>query len=241
MKNYLLIGDIHSQGSDLALVLKYAKANNCTPIFLGDLFDSRCDNSETIYVWNQVKVAQSELGAIVLNSNHQERLLSHLKGHPDSPSIASETWRTHAEFEEAGVDLNELKTWLGGLPDGFVFRDCEGVQYGCSHAYFPSRYLHSDTKEDYAVFAASEHDKQSMAWGPYDHRHRRIKWWKDAYDPTWIRCAGHYHVVHLDQKSIVLDANSGFHDGKIPAYNVNAKELVYFSVSESQSTKATEV
>ena len=76
--SYLLIGDIHSQGSPLAKALEFARERSLTPIFLGDLFDSRCDNSDTLYVYNQVRSAVKRLGAIALNSNHQVRLRNFL-------------------------------------------------------------------------------------------------------------------------------------------------------------------
>jgi len=228
MTNYLLIGDIHSQGKPLSKALKYCQSKNLTPVLLGDLFDSRCDESMTVYVWHQTKIAQESHGAIVLNSNHQVRLLGFLNENFESPAHTSETWRTLAEFSEAGVDLGELKEWLLSRPDGFVFRDSTGRQYACAHAYFPAQLLDTKRQDDYTVNSTSESERELMLWGIYDHLHRRVKWWKDRAKRSWVRVAGHYHTVVNEESTIILDANSGYPDGKVVAFDVEAQELIYF-------------
>ena len=228
--SYLLIGDIHSQGPPIAKALKYAKDNGLTPVFLGDLFDSRCDESDTIYVYNLVRVAQKELGAVVLNSNHQVRLRNFLNAEFESPSYTSETWRSFAEFEEAGVDMEELLDWLGQRPDGFSFRDKDGRLHCCSHAYFPLKWVdHEQGQDEQRVFYCNDsHEEELVVWGPYNSRRHRVKWWKDETPRSWTRCAGHYHTVYTSENNVVLDANSGYPDGSVPAYVVDTKELVYF-------------
>ena len=228
--SYLLIGDIHSQGRPLAKVLEFARLRSLTPVFLGDLFDSRCDNSNTIYVYNQVRLAQKEMRAVVLNSNHQVRLRNFLDQEFESPSYTSETWRSYYEFKEAGVDMDELKDWLGQCVDGFSFKDKDGRLYGCSHAYFPLKWVDHDMKygEARVYFCDGRDDEETVVWGPHRHGRRRLHWWKDETPRSWTRCAGHYHTVYVTENNIVLDANSGYPDGQVPAYDVDAKELVYF-------------
>ena len=226
---YLLVGDIHSQGSGLSKAIRFAKENELTPIFLGDVFDSRCDNSDTIYVWNQLRVAQKELGAFVLNSNHQVRLRNFIDADFESPSYTSETWRTLAEFEEAGVDMEELRDWLGRRPDGVSFLDKDGRLHGCAHAYFPLHWVDHEQKDGVRVFYCKDsNEEEQVVWGPHRHGHRRLRWWEDETPRSWTRCAGHYHTVYNSENNVVLDANSGYPDGQVPAYVVDSKTLVYF-------------
>jgi hypothetical protein len=228
--SYLLVGDIHSQGPGLAQAIKYARENELRPIFLGDVFDSRCDNSNTIYVWNQLRVAQKELGAVVLNSNHQVRLRNFLDADFESPSYTSETWRTLAEFQEAGVDMEELRDWLGQRPDGVSFLDKDGRFHGCSHAYFPLSWVdHKQTDGIRVYYCKDRNEEEQVVWGPHRHGHRRLRWWEDETPRSWTRCAGHYHTVYKSENNVVLDANSGYPDGRVPAYVVDIKELVYFN------------
>lgn len=240
-KSYFLIGDVHSQGTILAKALVHAKARNLTPVFLGDLFDSRCVNSETIYVYHQVRLAEKELGAVVLNSNHQHRLLNFLNGKTESPSYTEETWRSMAEFEESGLDLGELIQWLENLPAGFVFRDKRGHKYACAHAYFPPHLMKSQDG-DWLLTQVSEDQKYEMAWGPVwptkEGRYRRRYWWREEHSRNWTMCAGHYHTVWIDDKSIVLDANCGYESGMLPAYEVDNQILVHFDEKRVQSVKA---
>ena len=226
--SYLLIGDIHSQGKPLARVLRCARERALRPVFLGDLFDSRCDNSDTTYVYNLVRLAQKELDAVALNSNHQVRLRNFLDQQFESPSYTSETWRSYYEFKEAGVDMGELREWLGSLPDGFSFKDKDGRLYGCSHAYFPLKWVDHEQVGCRTFVAEDADDEETVVWGPHRHGRRRLHWWKDETPRSWTRCAGHYHTVYVTENNIVLDANSGYPDGQVPAYDVDAKELVYF-------------
>lgn len=239
-KSYFLIGDVHSQGTILSKALAHAKARKLTPVFLGDIFDSRCANSETIYVYHQVRLAEKELGAIVLNSNHQLRLLNFFNGETESPSYAEETWRTMAEFEDSGLDLREICEWLDSLPAGFVFSDKYGRRHACAHAYFPPQLMRKG-EEEWFVTDISKDQRYEMAWGPVwptkGGRYRRRYWWREDHLRNWTMCVGHYHTVWVDDKSIVLDANCGYEAGMLPAYEVDNKVLVHFDEKRVQSVK----
>lgn len=223
---YALIGDVHSMGKNLADALQHCKREGLTPILLGDLFDSRCDVSETIYVYNLAKMAQREMNAIILNSNHGARLVEALRGEIEEASYCWETFRSVREFEEAGVDLEALAAWLDEMPDGYVFWDADGQEYCCAHAYFMEGYRNRKAERPYFVWARDE-DKETFTWGLMNKHYRRIHWWgQPAKDFT--RVAGHYHFV-LDQPgALILDANSGYEDGGLLLYDVEAKESVYF-------------
>lgn len=237
--SYFLIGDIHSQGTLLSKALDHARRRGLTPIFLGDLFDSRCENSETIYVYHQVRLAQAELGAVVLNSNHQERLLNFFRGDTEPKRYTEETWRSLAEFEDSGLNLEEVANWLAALPLGFVFKDIRGITHACAHAFYPTKYLPSKETEEFTLWIVDDfEDAYEIVWGPHRKDGRRRWWWNEQSNRKWIRCAGHYHTVWVDERSIVLDANCGFESGLLPTYEVNSQVLVHFSNKTSQSVKA---
>ena len=71
---YAIIGDVHSDAIKLEKAFNYAQEHNLKIILLGDLFDSRCDYSDSIGVYELVKNSS----AIVLQSNHQEKLIRYL-------------------------------------------------------------------------------------------------------------------------------------------------------------------
>ena len=77
---YAFIGDIHSQLNPLTEALQYCAEWGLTPIFLGDLFDSREDVSHSVEVYRTVRAWQDGAGAIVLRSNHQDKLERWAKG-----------------------------------------------------------------------------------------------------------------------------------------------------------------
>jgi hypothetical protein len=239
---YAIIGDVHSQGRPLELALAHCKENNLTPILLGDLFDSRCVASETISVWHQARSAQRELGAIILNSNHQVRLIEAISGGLEYGDYCLETFRTLDEFAEEGMDLETVSDWLKDLPDGFVFRDDTGREHCCAHAYFPITLRQPNRQDSYTVHARSDEEIQKMVWGPYNQDGRRFHWWKHAaINQTFTRVAGHYHKVLVSEASIILDSNAGYRDGYVPLYEVDAKNLIYFndpSATIKQKTSA---
>ena len=227
MKNYAIIGDVHSQGVLLAQALAYCKQHDLTPVLLGDLFDSRCDSSESIYVYNLAKAAQAD-GAIILNSNHGERLVEAINGDIEDAPYCSETFRTVREMQEAEIDLQKLAQWHLEMPDGFVFWDSRGQEYCCAHAYFISKYRKPDATEPYTVVADNAEDGFHFTWGPMDNNYRRIKWWHMPSDNDFVRVCGHYHKMKLSESALMLDANSGYEDGQLALYDVEAQKLVYF-------------
>ncbi len=228
MTSYAIIGDIHSQGSLLASALDHCKARGLTPILLGDLFDSRCEVDETLYVWNLARLAQTEMGAIILNSNHQDRLLEVIAGWMEEGGYNEETFRSYRLFEEAGV-TEQVADWLMTLPDGFVFFDKDGLEHCCAHAYFPAKLRQADATESYEVFSEDEEMLQKMVWGPYNNNGTRYHWWKNIPDnQSFVRVSGHYHIMRNYARALVLDANAGYEGGFVPLYEVDDKNLVYF-------------
>jgi len=225
--SYFLIGDVHSQGSPLTGALKYAKEFNLRPIFLGDVFDSRCDTSDSVYVYNRIRVAEKEQDAVTLNSNHQVRLRNYLNDGIGG-SEATETIRTLTELRESGANMEEVKKWLRSCPSGFAFRDHTGRLYGCAHAYFPQKWINQINGDPMTFYTNNEEEEHAVVWGPHTPSSRRIKWWNKNIGKSWTRCAGHYHKVVVNDSSIVLDGNAGFPNGRIAAFNVSNQKVVYF-------------
>lgn len=211
--SYALIGDLHSQASPFRSSLDYCRERQLTPILLGDLFDSRVDNSESVEVLSLAREAQKELGAIILRSNHQNKLERLAQG--NKVRVSPELQRTLDDFEVAGISLNSIAEWLNTFPYGVVFRDGEGQEYRCAHAMFP-RWLAVPQYEDmYKVFEVTRKAKDYMIYGPqkpgveWPRQESRVFWWEEESERDWVRVAGHYHVIHISDKSLVLDGNMG--------------------------------
>lgn len=229
MKNYALIGDIHSHYSRLSQALLYCRDNELTPILLGDIFDSRCFVSESVEVYYLVREAEEALGAIVLQSNHQNKLIRHLKGNKVVLNHGLE--RTIEEFENSSVDLEVLLEWLNTRPYGIVFKDKFGEEYRCAHAYFSSRIEVPEYEDHFLV----EHDllttkiKNVMIYGPVNAE-GRIAWWDSPRRHDYRMVAGHYHVVVDRDHCLVLDGECG-DEGEhvfLGLYDVNKKLLKKF-------------
>lgn len=234
---YLLIGDIHSQGLPMDNALKLAKERQLTPVFLGDIFDSRNDIDNTLWCYDLVRTAEEE-GAIVLQSNHCTRLRDIVLGIEEAGSHTTETNRTILQFHDAGVAIEDVVKWIQTLPDGFGFTDSRGRYYGCAHAYFLERWAHIE-----GLHKSEPDEEATTSWGLYDSHPRRVSWWHGDPAParprrvrwwhgdparSWTRVAGHYHTVFVGQSNIVLDANCGYLLGRLPVYDVEAQELLYF-------------
>lgn len=229
MKSYALIGDIHSQGPQFAKALDFCRENGLTPVLLGDLFDSRCSTSSSIYVYHLARLAEKELGAVILQSNHHDRLVDLLKER--DLSTYKETLRTYDEFMKDGFDFDELEKWLCSLPHAFVFTSSDKKTYACAHAYFPESLLRDQwtpytINVDYDTDPNSAHQK--LVEGLPRRNGKRRLWWKEKSNRDFVMVAGHYHTVHIDDKSIVLDGNCGFENGFLPVFVPNTHNLVHF-------------
>jgi hypothetical protein len=230
----ILIGDVHSQARQLNDALHYVASNSdedTLVIFLGDLFDSRCETSETTEVYGLVRTFQDAHGAVVLNSNHQDKLRRYLTGTPVRVDLVPELGRTIREFEESNIDRNELLTWLESCPYGYIFKDHNFREYRCAHAYFPSWVGGPVDERHGREIHGSElirKAKDLMLYGKRDQvTKQRVYWWEQESAVPWVRVSGHYHRVHLSDDAIVLDDCCG-EGGRLPVYEVNAKRITYF-------------
>jgi hypothetical protein len=205
--SYALIGDLHSQIAPLTQALDYCVANNLRPLFLGDVFDSRCERSNSVEVYNTLREAQRSLNAIILRSNHQDKLERLIRG--NNVFRSPELLRTIEDFEKANILLTEVGRWLETMPYGFCFKE-NGREYRCAHAYFPSWQEVPEYFENLSIFDATRKAKQLMMYGPSNKDGKgRVFWWEKPTERSWTRVAGHYHVVHSDERNLVLDAGCG--------------------------------
>jgi hypothetical protein len=211
--NYAFIGDIHSQISALRKALNYCNENGCIPVLLGDLFDSRMKTSDSVAVYNTVRQAV-ENGAIALRSNHQNKLERYARG--NNVLLKEGFDRTVRDFQEAGICLTEVGQWLETFPYGIALRDSRGVEYRCAHAMFPRWVLVPENYDGiYRVNEVTRKAKDYMLYGPrragavWPQDETRVYWWEEESDRDWVRVAGHYHHVHVSDKSLVLDGQMG--------------------------------
>lgn len=230
MKNFALIGDVHSHDERLSQALSYCRNYELIPILLGDLFDSRCEVSESVKVYELAREAEQTMNAVILQSNHQNKLIRYLKGNKVVLNHGLD--KTVEDFSNSSVDLNDLQRWLQSLPYGIVFRDKHSSEYRCAHAYFSSRIEIPEYDEYYLV--NSEHIdnkiKNVMIYGPVNSD-GRICWWKGDRKYNYKMVSGHYHTIFLSEQYIVLDGQSGSEDNEdpfLPLYDVNKKILKKF-------------
>lgn len=227
-----LIGDVHSQARPLEQALEFVRETGAMPVFLGDLFDSRCGTSETLAVYEFARAAQRDLGAVILNSNHQDKLRRYLTGGGVNLTRIPELSRTIREFDDVGTNRDELVEWLSAMPYGYIFRDSSLREYRAAHAYFPSWVGGPSTEAmGRSVLREDINSKarELMLYGKKDYATgKRVRWWEDDRTFPWVRVAGHYHCVHVSDSCLVLDGCCGNEGGRLPVFLVDSRELRYF-------------
>ena len=229
--NYVLIGDIHSQADKLENALNYIRQcieNPCV-VFLGDIFDSRCEYSDSKLVYSLVRDAEKNLNGIVLQSNHQDKLIRYLKG--NKVQLLGGLDRTIQDIIGGRISQEVLYKWLLGHAFGVVFKDSEGTEYRCAHSYFNSEIQIQEYTTHYLVKTLSRKHKHQFLYGITDSDGTRTMWWEnDNSYQNYVRVAGHYHTVYtnLHNKSLVIDSGCGSVGGKLTIFDVNSKNLHQF-------------
>lgn len=228
MKNYVLVGDIHSQSTKLlnALDTIQRTIENYHIIFLGDIFDSRTTFSDSVKVFHTIFNLKS---CTVLQSNHQNKLIRYLKGNDVTLNHGLD--RTVHEFENSTISKTGLLSWLESFPYGVVFKDQTGLEYRCSHAYFSSRlFVPMEYENEYHISLVNRKTEAKCLYGLRKDSDR-IQWWRENNENSWIRVAGHYHTIHIDlenTKSLVLDGECGSDGGALVVYDVNKQTMFCF-------------
>jgi hypothetical protein len=229
--NYILVGDIHSQFSSLEKAVNFTVDNilDYYFIFLGDAFDSRCENSDSVSVYRMIRELQNNNKATILQSNHQWKLQRYLYG--NSVKIDESLQKTIDDFENSDIDKGDLLLWLESLPVSVSFRDSNEQEYRCAHAYHSSKLLVPTNYEKiYTINKVSKATFNKHIYGLLGQDNKRTFWWNESSNNSWIRCAGHYHTLQISfkNKSIVLDSSCGDENGKLTIYDVNSRDLYQF-------------
>lgn len=231
---FALIGDVHSQYDKVRAALYHCQENNLTPILLGDLFDSRCSSSDSVQVYKYVRWAQDALDAIVLQSNHQDKLRRFYLGNKVKLNNGLDT--TVSEFREYFHDSgyysqSEVLSWLESMPYGVVFKDNQGIEYRCAHAFFSSKIEVPEYDNVHLVTGDDMPRKMRdlFIYGPVSSQ-QRVEWWNENRNHDYVMVAGHYHTVHISQKALVLDGSCGSEDtgAFLPLYDVDNRKLLAF-------------
>lgn len=229
MTDFALISDVHSQAHLLKLALEYCSNHNLTPLFLGDLFDTRVENSDSVSVYLQVKEQIENNSAICIQSNHQNKLLRHING--NNVFIGEDLQTTLNDFEKANISFEELHNFLNAMPYGVVFRDKNQTEYRVAHAYFSSRIEVPEYNDFCLIYEdkLNKSTKSTMIYGPIDRESRtRIEWWKNNRNYDYVLVSGHYHTTFINENCIVLDPECGSPEGALGVYDVNNKVLKKF-------------
>jgi len=213
MTKYAFIGDVHSDIAELEALLKLVPTDY-TLIFLGDLFDYRKPTGEgnALGVYRLIK---SIPNAQVVRSNHQQKLLSYLRGNPVQSSVALH--RTLVDFCLPGPKYHEeLKEWLEAMPYALSLR-CNNDEYRVSHGYYPdSLDLNNPTRA---------HKHECIYGLPKSHPKRQ--WWLHTHHYPYIKVCGHHHTIFTSRHSVILDGLCGIHEyGCLVAYLSDCKHLV---------------
>jgi hypothetical protein len=227
--NFAFISDVHSQAHLLQQAIEYCINHNLTPIFLGDLFDSRVDHSDSASVYLQVREQVENNSAICIQSNHQNKLIRYIKG--NKVFVGEDLQKTLDDFQNAGISLQEVYDFLCAMPYGVVFRDKNQKEYRVSHAYFSSR-VNVPEYEDHCLLYEDDLSKAAksiMLYGPIDRETKgRVEWWNNNRNHDYVMVSGHYHVTAISENSIVLDPECGSNGGALGLYDVNNKVLKKF-------------
>lgn len=221
------VSDIHSQYENLKRAVDYAISQNLTIIFLGDIFDTHVDSSDSVGVYHLVK-SLVDVGHFCLNSNHQDKLIRYLKGNKITQNHGIDV--TIREFEEADVNKTELYEFLTSLPYGIVCKNSYGKEYRAAHAYFPHSLEIPSYNDFYFVTRENLNRKLKdlMLYGKLNRDNTRTSWWENNNLPqNYIRVAGHYHRVVVNSTSVVLDSSCGS-GGPLSLYNVDTGTVKEF-------------
>ena len=241
-----LISDIHSQHRKLQDALDWIKSEypseSTQLVFLGDCWDSRLDNHEKNYppysdplqTYIIVRNCVEEHGDILLQSNHQDKLLRFLKHDlagtkPNPVTVNYGLQYTITQFIDTLTieEKVEIYDWLAALPyhvviDSYDLQHDSMTSFLCSHAYF-------NTAAN--LQNPSKRHKQEALYGLLDDDNKRVDWWSDdnpisfyGLSPNAVRVGGHYHLVAKGLNQRVLDGGCGSTGGSlaihIPAYNL---------------------
>lgn len=220
MANIVYVGDVHSNYKKLEDVLSQLPDNSFV-VFLGDLFDSREPGSSDVSaakVLSMVLDLRERQRCVVLQSNHQHKLLRLLQG---NKVIVNDSLKETVASLTSQFSEGFLLHWLLDLPYGFS-TDVGGVTYKAAHAYYVP---------GMNELMPSKYAKQIALYG-LQADNKRVHWWNmPEHDHGFVRVAGHYHEVHIGESAIVLDGGCGEPGGALLAY-MPSTGMIYQNVGE---------
>jgi hypothetical protein len=238
------VSDIHSQHRKLQDALDWIKGEyppeSTQLVFLADCWDSRLDDHEKNYppysdplqTYLIIKNCVEQHGDILLQSNHQEKLMRWLKHHlvgtrPNPVKVNYGLDYTISQFINTLTieEKKEIHNWLSGLPYHVVIESYDlqhdtTVSFLCSHAYFN---IKTNLEQP------SKHHKQEALYGLLDRDNKRVDWWSSDeplsfYGLPAVRVAGHYHILSCGKHQRVIDTGCGNTGGSlcvhVPAYGL---------------------
>lgn len=231
MTNFVLMGDVHSVSTQFELALSFIQNNiqDYHLVMLGDVFDSRCSESNSVAIYRKIRELQESGVATLLHSNHQWKLQRYLRG--NSVKVNESLQQTLNDFGASDVTKDELLEWLSQLPFALSFRDANGLEYRCSHAYHSSQlYVPHSYDGMYRVQEVSRKMRDKLLYGELKSDGQSLEWWENSSEHQWIRCAGHYRIVTVsyDNHAIVLDSCCGNENGFLSIFDVNNRSLHQF-------------
>lgn len=232
MTNYVLIGDIHSQLSNFSRALEWIESNveDYHIIQLGDVFDSRWHESDSVGVYNAIQQLGDKI--TVIQSNHQWKLYRYLIG--NRVTLDDSIQRTISEFEQSDISMSELKDWLESLPFAVAFKDQNNLEYRAAHAFFNNKlYVNHEYSGVYYIKEVTRKTRDNCLYGMIrkaENQNERVVWWNEQNTSDFIRVSGHYHTLYYSQqnKSLVLDGCCGEESGTLPIFVVNTQTLLTF-------------
>jgi hypothetical protein len=224
--NYVFIGDVHSQYSKFKAAVDWVQENiqDYHIIQGGDLFDSRCDESNSAGVYELVRSLGDNI--TVINSNHLYKMHRVMT----NPGLEYRECLQRTLDDFANYDKNELIEWLESLPMGVVVRSND-KEYRICHAFWNNKlYVPNEFEGIYKVFVVSSKAKGQMLYGlkKRGEDNESVRWWEEDREQSFVRVAFHYHTISIGENHLVLDGSCGDDGGVLPIYVVNSGQLLTF-------------
>lgn len=214
--NYLIVGDVHSTAPAYFAAVNYANKHRLRLVFLGDLFDYRGDrpqDSNAAAIFEHILASN----ALLVRSNHQERLRKYCAGNTGTIEKSASTKATVADLDRTYGKGNweRRMDYLSTARSAYTLR--LNNKYCLAHAFYPEQALVNP--------ALNRKQKQLAIYGPRDPG---LPWWllehKDL-PGDFVRVAGHWHQLYIDSKSIILDGGCGSAFGRLFGFNTETERV----------------
>lgn len=239
------VGDIHSDFGLLKKLLLQLEAEPLLSdpnlfnlpkdtflVFLGDINDPRYSHPKEhdlsfFKVFNAIKYLCDTHQAELIQSNHQAKLISFLRGRRKKLSYG--LLDTVLEFEERGLVSFDLNDDLECIPLSVVTTDAglDIANWLDTRPYVLKVYqdqecfgaVHAQWKGSLQSWANNSKNKGIALYGTSDSEGNRNQWWKNFFSPFVTPIFGHYHICEDFKSCVCIDSGCGSDGGKLTAYN----------------------